>query len=221
MRTWRARFITVAAVAMVLGMIPFLAYAAGDGSYYPLKQGMTWKYGSSLGTMLVENLAPQQLAGKTVTPQRVGRDLVFVVDDDTGIYDFAKQSPTDVEPQLLSPPYYQYLQKPIAVGTNWEEKSETQMFQKKVSLMRRCTIDMVDDVVTVPAGTFKNCVRVTCTGSALVPVENRGAAEVTMETYSWYAPGVGRVRWLNKEKSNNPLFGPGGEFFVELASFSK
>lgn len=215
------RFTTVSAVATLLWLVPFLGCCAAAESYYPLKEGMTWRYQSSLGTLTVTNLAPRELAGKTVTPQQVGKDLMFVVDDDTGIYDFAQQSSADREPQVLSAPYYQYLQKPVALGTNWEDKSQTALFPKTVSVLRRCTIDMVDDVVTVPAGTFKNCVRVKCAGSVLVPVESRGVAEVRVETYNWYAPGVGRVRWTTREKSNNALFGSGGEFSVDLASFSK
>jgi hypothetical protein len=221
MGTSLARFKTVSAVAMLVWVTPFLAYGAAGKSYYPLKEGMTWQYQSSLGVLTVKNLAPRKLAGKTVTPQQVGGDLMFIVDDDTGIYDFAKQSPGDPEPRLLSAPYYQYVQKPVAVGTTWEDQSETTLLPKTVSVQRRCTIDMIDDVVTVPAGTFKNCVRVRCAGSALVPVESRGVAEVSVETYNWYAPGVGRVRWTTREKSNNALFGPGGEFSVDLASFSK
>jgi len=216
-----ARFTTVSAVAMLLWVIPFLAYGAAGESYYPLKEGMTWQYQSSLGTLTVKNLAPRELAGKKVTPQQVGGDLMFVVDDDTGIYDFAKQASSDPEPRLLRPPYYQYVQKPVAVGTKWEDESETMLFPKRVSVVRHCAIDMVDDVVTVPAGTFKNCVRVRCAGSVLVPADTRGVAELSVETYSWYAPGVGRVRWVTKEKSNNALRWPGGEFAVDLASFSR
>jgi hypothetical protein len=221
MGTSLARFTTVSAVAMLLWVIPFLAYGAAGESYYPLKEGMTWQYQSSLGILTVKNLAPRELAGKKVTPQQVGGDLMFIVDDNTGIYDLAKQSPGDPAPELASAPYYQYVQKPVAVGTKWEDRSETTLFPKTVSVLRRCTIDMIDDVVTVPAGTFKNCVRVRCAGSALVPVESRGVAEVSVETYSWYAPGVGRVRWTTRETSNNARFGRGGEFSVDLASFSK
>lgn len=216
-----ARFTIVSAVAAFLSVVTFLGCCAAAESYYPLKEGMTWRYQSSLGTLIVKNLAPRELAGKTVTPQQVGTDLIFIVDDDTGIYDFAKQSSADIEPQMLSVPYYQYVQKPVALGTNWEDKSQTVLFAKTVSVLRRCTIDTVDDVVSVPAGTFKNCIRVRCAGSTLVPVESRGVAEVSVETYSWYAPGVGRVRWITKERSNNQLFGPGGEFSVELVSFSR
>jgi hypothetical protein len=158
------------------------------------------RYQSSLGTLIVRNLAPGELAGKTVTPQPAGPDLIFIVDDDTGIYDFAKQSSRDSVPQMLSVPYYQYVQKPVALGTSWEDKSQTVLFAKTVSVQRRCTIDMVDDHATVPAGTFKNCIRVRCAGSTLVPIESRGAAEVSVETYSWYAPGLGRVRWTTREK---------------------
>ena len=221
MGTSVARVTIIFAVAAFLSVVPFLGCCAAAESYYPLNEGMTWRYQSSLGTLVVRNLAPRELGGKTVTPQQTGPELTFIVDDNTGIYDFAKQSPGDIAPQMLSAPYYQYVQKPVALGTTWEDKSQTVLFAKTVSVQRRCTIDMVDDDVTVPAGTFKNCIRVRCGGSALVPVESRGAAEVTVETYSWYALGVGRVRWTTREKSNNPLFGPGGEFSVELVSFTR
>jgi len=216
-----ARFTIVFAVAALLSVVSCLGCSGAAESYYPLKEGMTWRYQSSLGTLIVRNLAPRELAGKNVTPQQAGPDLIFIVDDDTGIYDFAKQSPADSTPQMLSVPYYQYVQKPVALGTNWEDKTQTVLFAKAVSVLRRCTIDMVDDDVTVPAGTFKNCIRVKCAGSTLVPIESRGVAEVSVETYSWYAPGVGRVRWTTREKSNNQLIGPGGEFSVELVSFSR
>ncbi len=216
-----ARFTIVSAVAALLSVVPFLGCCAAAESYYPLKEGMTWRYQSALGTLIIKNLALREVAGKTVTPQQIGEDLVFIVDDDTGIYDFAKQSSADSTPQMLTVPYYQYVQKPVTLGTNWEDRSQTMMFPKTVSVLRRCTIDMDDDVVTVPAGTFKNCIRVRCAGSALVPVESRGVVEVSVETHTWYAPGVGRVRWTTREKSNKALFGRGGEFSVELVSFSR
>jgi len=216
------KFTVASAVATLLWVIPFGAFCAAAESYYPLKAGMTWQYQSSSGgSWVVKNLAPRELGGKTVTPQQVGNDLWFLVEDSTGIYDFAKQSSSDIDPQILTTPYYYYVKNPASLGTNWEEKSQTTMLMQNVSFLRRCVIEKIDDVITVLAGTFKDCVRIKCTGSTQVPTQFGGVAEVRAETYNWYAPGVGRVRSITKERSNNLLIGPGGEGSSQLVSFTK
>lgn len=55
------------------------------------------------------------------------------------------------------------------------------------------TIETLDDVVTVPAGTFQHCVRVRSTG------ENQDGA---LEDLNWYAPNIGLIKFVRQERNS-------------------
>jgi len=84
----------------------------------------------------------------------------FFIEDGSGIYQFAVQSPFDPEPKVCESPLY-LIKFPVKAGTSWEGRGETFLTTitgKSVNL--KCTIESIDDVVTVPAGIFKNCLRI-------------------------------------------------------------
>ncbi len=105
---------------MVLGGLVLLAACGGaDDTLYPLKEGQTWEYQVSAGSMLgsaggqrvtLTNLPQRNLKGRKVTPQRVDisqqSHFSFVASDDTGIYEYARQNAGAVEPEILSTPSY-------------------------------------------------------------------------------------------------------------------
>lgn len=90
-----------------------------------------------------------------------------------------------------------------------------------VSVTLKSTIESVDEVVTVPAGTFKGCVRVKSVGTTKKDVGAfMGIATIIVEHYDWYAPGVGKIKSIVKEKSNHLMVGS-GEMTMQLETFKK
>ncbi len=201
-------------------------------SYYPLNEGREWEYqvsGRSMfgagaaATIVMTNLGPRELYGQTVTPQKVEANaqtyFTFVAVDSSGVCEFAKQAPENVEPEQKIPPVY-LIKYPIAVGTSWRSQAETSLLTSKVPITLVSTIESIAEVVTVPAGTFNQCIKIKSVGNTRKNLGVFGSAKVTVESYSWYALGVGVIKSALKETSNNLMVG-GGEATIQLKSFKK
>jgi hypothetical protein len=125
--------------------------------------------------------------------------------DAQGIYKFATQSPKDVSPKILKTPNY-IIKYPIKIGTSWEIEARSKLLNDAL-VMLKATIEAIDDVVTVPAGTFKNCLRIKTEG--VIRKEELGnEIIVNIEGYRWYAPGVGFIKDIRKEKGSGRFLIP-------------
>jgi len=159
-------------------------------SYFPLKEGMRWEYNviSDQGEtkkLIITNLAPREVNGKKVTPRKwvIGGTTFFELmeKDDTGIYRYAEQKGENAPPILITP-IECHLRFPITQGNSWNMTTKVDNRTLNLSL----TIESVSDDVTVPAGTFKDCVKIKQVG------ENE--ADDAVMGYEWYAPRVGVVK---------------------------
>ncbi len=204
-------------------LVVLLGCSKGSESYYPLKEGMTWEYryssrsGGGLVTeqsettkLLVTNFAPRELKGKEVTPQKmdIGGSIIFMffTEDSNGIHRFAVQQSGAVEPEILPSSGYE-IKYPIKVGTTWDTGI-------------KFTIESIDDVVTVSAGTFKRCVKIKGIGASKKQVETGGVANIRIENYYWFAPGVGLIKKITKSTSDSRYVGS-LEITSQLESFKK
>ena len=204
------------ASTVVFGCHPFGERAE---RYYPLKQGMKWKYRLTVtelmfpfsGEDLVTNLAPRNLAGRQLTPQMddvsfgailgttLPKQLVveFYGDDGTGIREFASQRDADPEPK----PETNYLIKyPIRVGTQWTEQHKTQLLKKDIAITLVNVIKSTTDQVVVPAGPFSNCIRIKAIGKT---APDKSGNVVSVDDDYWLAPDVGLVKSLYIEKASD------------------
>jgi hypothetical protein len=160
-------------------------------SYFPLKAGMRWEYDviSDQGAtkkLLITNLAPRKVNGVKVTPRKweLGGStfIEFMKKDETGVYRYAEQKGESAPPSLITPMEC-HLRFPIAEGSRWSMAAKVGNSTVNLSL----TIESLSDEVKVPAGTFKDCVKIKQAG------ENDGTAVMG---YEWYAPKVGVVKSL-------------------------
>jgi hypothetical protein len=161
--------------------------------YYPLKEGMTWVYGvtsSRPGAQKIKitNLAPRELQGQKVTPRKweVGDSvrIYFIAKGDFGVYRYAEQMTPTGEPQIVTPQVF-YLKDPVDKGTYWDISTKMGENDLKVAVI----IEDIHEKVTVPAGTYEECVKVKHEGGT------QGAkASLSITAYEWYAPGVGLVK---------------------------
>ena len=159
-------------------------------SYFPLKEGMRWEYNVTSdqgGTkkLLITNLAPREVQGTKVTPRKWELGGTIFIElmkkDDSGIYRYAEQSGENAPPSLITP-IECHLKFPIAQGNSWNMATKLGNSTLSISL----TIESVSDDVKVPAGTFKDCLKIKQVG------END--AGTTVMGYEWYAPKVGVVK---------------------------
>jgi DUF3108-like len=172
-----------------------------SASYYPLQEGMRWEYlvissTSPTQKLIITNLAPQEVQGKKVTPRKwdLGGHIFieFMEKDDSGIYRYAEQIGEKGSPTLVIPKEC-HLKFPVSEGNNWTMTTKVGNNTLNVSF----TIENVSEGVTVPAGTYKDCLKIKQVGS------NDAGASVM--GYEWYAPKVGIVKSLVniKQKSKD------------------
>jgi hypothetical protein len=92
---------------LMLWLLPGVCQGAKEESYFPLKPGMTWEYRvisdkRETKKLVVTNLPPQEISGKTGTPRKFdsegGIRIIYVAQDDSGVYRFAEQASEKGEP---------------------------------------------------------------------------------------------------------------------------
>lgn len=200
----------------------------GNDSYIPLNEGIRWEYqitsgSTTAGRAIISNLPQRDLGGKRVTPQKIDfgglTPIQFLVQDTEGICRFALQGPEDPEPKI-KPDLEYLLKKPIKVGTNWKSNTHTILLREKLPFVLTTSIESTDDIVTVPAGTFNNCIKLNSSGIARKNLGVFGVAIVNVQYYEWLAPGVGSIKSILKESCNHLMVGT-GDLTLQLESFNK
>ncbi len=191
---WTRKRLRLAGIlAAALGLAGFTLFEKHYENYFPLTEKMTLEYAltrtnpdgvQETGKMFVTNLAPTRLENKTVVPRRYemkiqeGRQSysVFFHNDRDGILFFANKTEKEAQPQPATPPFY-YLKSPLKPGASWGGGDSP-----------RGLVESVAETVTVPAGTFKGCVRVKLTFPPGKPLA---------EGIFWYGEKVGIVKSVN------------------------
>ena len=231
---------------MVLIGICLLTACGSDNpgtSYFPLDEGMSWEYKvtKDLGSerqikrYSVTNMGAAKLAdeydGEPVFLRKNsdGTDY-YILQDDTGSHRIAKRTIVenrprfDAEERKILPGT-----KDLEVGRFWTVETQPYTLRsvefhslpnpglKRFMMSKEITA--IDVTVTVPAGTFENCIEVTGQGEISMYVDPRlGYQDILMTQKEWYAPGVGLVRLVREEPLDLPMF-KGGKISFELVAF--
>lgn len=201
------------------------ACSRNKGSYFPLDERLAWQYAvtaqpngkpAQRGESSMRMLPKRDLDGKQVAPQSVelggGFATIYRVEDKEGVHVIATQAPAPAELEYKTDTFD--LRYPLVAGRSWDDYSESMFVSGSPKVTGESRIEAIDDVVTVPAGTYKNCVRVrftTVDGS--IPY----GSDLTINSLRWFAPGVGMVKYQQEEKSDDK----GGTFTAELKSFKQ
>jgi hypothetical protein len=206
-----------------------------SSNYLPLREGLTWDYLVTVrqrsangdeqrpitGPTTVTALKERTLAGQQVTPMRydIGGQvtIVFFAEDASGIFAFAQQPDGADEPEIRQQRPY-VLRYPLRTGSAWPDFLDSALFTRRVSLSGTSTIQTLEEVVTVPAGTFKHCVKVFSAASSDKAFPDIVGTTVATEMLQWFAPGVGLVKMVQHDRSNRTAVG-GGEIMMELKSY--
>jgi hypothetical protein len=201
----------------------------------PVGQTATYQYQINLasrerkqasGRVVIKTLEKRAFNDKQVVPYRselsdysTGKNsssLNYFVLDETGYYRYAEQTEEMVEPKVLSSPKYQF-KAPFALNASWEEEGNTLLMRTRVSGTFVVVVEKIDDVVTVSAGSFENCLRL----KSSCEVTNSKNQKVEVKVFNWFAPGVGWVKTIREERSSDPTLGDGGTMTWQLSSIQK
>jgi hypothetical protein len=143
-------------------------------NYFPLAVGNRWVYQSSEGTEAEPVLESWEVIRQEGNSFIVGVQKPFITGGDLeeqfalGSEGVQRRLPSSTTPESQ---FQLILKLPPAIGVTWQGADG------------RYTITAVGDNVTVPAGTFPNCVEVT-----------RFHKETKVTEISTYAPGVGMIQ---------------------------
>ncbi len=193
------RKLLLASAAMIV--VPFmLGCKSRKSSYFPMKEGLVFRFRVTThnlrgdwpdnGISELTFLPVREMNGVKVFPRKAaflpsGRsDIQFLAEDANGFYILAGQTAYDTELRLRTSPEY-FIKHPIQAGTEWQTK--TKFFGPEITLNAR--INSIDEVLTVPSGTYEHCMKVVQAG-----VLN----DRPVEQVAWYAPGIGLVRVVIK-----------------------
>jgi hypothetical protein len=210
------------ALALLISTIILLSIRCTQASeYFPFQQGSSKEYrtetrqgNQKIVALIKKSVLPKRsIDGQVVTVlksvmstiERSGESFTsytFYAENDDGLRRVAFQSPDETTPRKLKKEEWQF-KYPLTVGTSWVNYFEIPISKETVSVPILHTIEKMNDVVTVEAGTFRNCMKIRgyFKGNVTLP-SHGGKAEMTIEAHNWYAPGVGNVKSWFHEKSN-------------------
>ena len=192
----RSMFI-VLLVGLIIGAISLKASAA---DYFPLKAGNCWVYYPSYGNgYRIDSIVGTEMVDTTLTyiwkrleaPPDNYHERRWLVKDGVDLkalqYWDNMQEPPLAEPLLLDPPWFLGNIDNPNVGDSWQFEVDFGTTHVKATLW----VESITATVTVPAGTFSNCVKVRQKGEI-----NTGTSIKSDYKRYWLAPGIGPVKYV-------------------------
>lgn len=155
--------------------------------YFPLAVGDRWTYRMSPGTKVYDAqvTATREIRGVKTYAMAVESTYTFLAAQPDGVYDYGQGDPDDPQNAVVfSPPQLVY-KLPFQVGDEWDTPVLAEPTEKNSETVY--VSGQVDDIetVTVPAETFRDCVKVTVDDPRDAPADR---------TDLWFAPNVGIVK---------------------------
>ncbi len=208
-----------------------------DNSYFPLNKGVKWQYDVVLETQdgllnqkyIFKNLGEDELNGTPVyLRQSLDGSILYYENSDEGIYYLGNK-----DTQTINPEFHEdrqlILPSKLIVGTEWEDTTLTKLLKKTVPSQKSAfeliveipievKIESLNETVTVSAGRFYNCMKVSMEGFDFKDLGNHGITMVSVEQTNWYALGVGLVKMERLETAKRKALGK-ATLLVELAKF--
>ena len=188
--------------------------------------------GNFKGFYAVENLGRKRENGHDIYVRRLlDGSSSFLRVDDTGIHFTSHEKATDGQTTHVNLDHYVF-RLPLSVGTEWQDTTIARALIKTgppqktefhIAAMVPVTarIESLTDRVSVPAGSYTDCLRVTLKGDAFTNAGNYvGLTIVTITESNWYAPGVGLVKSVRQETTASKALDR-GEISLELESYRR
>jgi len=178
--------------------------------YFPLSEGMIHQYETisidnngnikkritSLSTIMakrkVNNIIaiPVKKVNNIETSLLLKSFIYYLAKDDKGVFMIAIQNETDTEPKIYSKKQY-FLLYPLKSGIKYNDDDQ------------EIIIESIDDIITVQAGTFVKCIKISA------------HAKNNKSTWTrWFAPNIGLVKLIVTNDD-------GSRLITQLLSFTK
>ena len=229
-----------ALLSPVMLLLAACGNSPGDDALFPLAEGKRWTYRVSTvideaestqrETLVLANRGSDTIDGAPSWRRRSDAGIEYWLRSDaTGIYRIASRNPLEREPQLDKPRRY-VLQKPYAVGTEWEAPTTAYVLARKNEVPREVRyihkafpmhyrIEALAAKVKTPAGEFEGCLRVAGRAEIRLYVDAMFQwRDIPLTTIEWYCPGVGLVK-LERKEASPTKFMVGGTVTMELTSW--
>ena len=219
----------------VLLTFAFMMIASAD-DFMPLRPGTLREYSftrtnpasteTAQGTYSIKSLPSREFNGiKLIPVQNQNGTLVFYTEKEEGIVFWGHQNADDPQPVPDERPEI-VMPKSHAKNTRWNGSHTTSLLKKRVLIDTVETIEATNETVNVPAGVFKNCIRIRYIGQKTFDDDSGSILQkktiVTVEGYEWYALGVGPVKAIVTETGEGYLpEKEEGKLVVLLTKFSR
>ncbi len=222
--------------ARSIGLLLFAALlgACSKPTYFPIDDGASWQYSASLqrtdsdgvlqgaperASSQLRVLPSQALNGREVVPISVQLGARYATNyhlvDSTGVHLIGVQASGEHEPKLTPDAFV--LRYPLVAGRSWDDTGYSVFLDPPAEVTGETRVVALDATVSVPAGTYTGCLEVHFSADEEVKVnQDPGLARLSVDTTSWYAPGVGMVKYVQRDRS------PAGSgiFTVELSAYN-
>lgn len=210
-------------------------------SYFPLTVGSRWVY--AVGGDVDGNAMRDSHEISVVSETMEGDKPVVVRRNETeggiGIEYALRVSPTAIERiahrsdleehATRDEPPRTVLPLPLKAGASWRTPTTAYLILRKSEYPRELrysqkalmtyTVESVDETVSVPAGRFSHCARIT--GVAYLTLYTdpvAGFRKVPLITNEWYCKGIGMVKLERIEEVSTAFFS-GGKISMELSEY--
>ncbi len=201
-----SRFILLITVSIIFHACSHAEKQSISTDYFPIKEGRVMEYSVKKTTKrfapvhvshnyTIKTLPSRTLNGQTVTPMEYyNGHLLFLLRNASGVFYVGKHVRGEKEARLESTPKLMY-KLPLKPGTVFRETWHPSLTTYKIDINMKYTVlpDLED--ITVPAGSFKNCIHIKGAGSASLTDQE----VLTMEVNDWLCPGIGYVKEVLEE----------------------
>ncbi len=193
-----------------------------NGDLFPQTENMTWHYNASFRAgrvyshhkMVITNKNTEFEGEKVISHQFHNGDIAYYGKNENGVFRIAFYSSSD---GLVKDPDDHFLiHFPLAAGTKWKIRSKPFFLEQSVRkinsgqaslsadlkinpLFMEYKISAVNEKITVSAGKYSHCVRITGTGETTANGPEIGSTKISVVQTDWYAPGVGLIKSERQE----------------------
>ena len=180
-------------------------------TYMPTKEGLSLTYNvdGDYETKM-EYFETRDLNGENVIPMKIEQSgiisFLFYQKDKKGLKIYATQLPNIPEPAILSEEKYKYMD-PIKPGKTWEQNYATTLMMAKEEVPLTYEILKEKETVTVAAGTFEDCLKISANGSIQREKGLWGTITLQVNIDEWYAPGIGLIKSVTHREADHVMVG--------------
>jgi hypothetical protein len=202
-------------------MLIFVGCSSEDQSYFPLEEGHWREYRETLvirdetqtRRRVVRNVAPVTFDDQKLFVQEIqGKERQYFSVKEEGVF---RENLEENKSELilsLSPDedVHWSLASRLGVIESRTFAQRDRILTKAIPITLNYSVISFDEEVVVHAGRFKNCLKIRGMGLTTVRVDRGNVtAEVIIESFDWYASGVGLIKTERTEQSNSTFLKTG------------